>query len=199
MSPVPDPAQPSHLHKVFSPSRAGYLDTRIRRILYRPNRLAERYLKPGNRVLDLGCGPGFFTREFAKRVGDTGTVIAVDVQEEMLRILRGKMEREGLMPRIKTHLAEPDTLGLPTELNGTIDAAFAIFVVHEVPKPQKLFQEISSLLTPKGLFFYTEPRFEVSGREFRATLTQAERARLHTTEQRFYFINRAAVLWKVPS
>jgi ubiquinone/menaquinone biosynthesis C-methylase UbiE len=198
MSPVPDQVRPSHRHKVFSPSRAGYLDTRIRRILYRPDRFAERYIKPGSRVLDIGCGPGFFTREFAKRVGDTGTVIAVDVQEEMLRILRGRMEREGLMPRIKTHLCETDTLGLPTELNGTIDAAFAIFVVHEVPKPQRLFQEISSLLAPNGLFFYTEPLFEVSGKEFRDTLTQAERAKLHTTEQRFFLINRAAVLRKVP-
>ena len=75
-------------HNVFSAERAAHLDSRLRRFLYRPDQLAERYVKPGNRVLDFGCGPGFFTREFAKRVGDTGMVLAVDVQEEMLRILR---------------------------------------------------------------------------------------------------------------
>jgi ubiquinone/menaquinone biosynthesis C-methylase UbiE len=186
-----------HHHEVFSASRAGHLDTRFRRFLYRPDRLADRYVKPGNRVLDFGCGPGFFTREFARRVGDTGTVIAVDLQEEMLRILREKMEYEGLMPRIRTHQCAPDTLGLPGELDGTVDVAFAIFVVHEVPNPQKLFREISSLLVPEGLFFYSEPPFIVPGREFRASLAVAESAGLRLAEQRFFFLNRAAVLRKV--
>lgn len=186
-----------HHHKVFPASRAGLLDTRFRRVLYRPERLAERYIKPGSRVLDFGCGPGFFTREFARRVGETGTVIAVDLQEEMLRILTEKMEREGLMPRIRTHQCAPDTIGLSRELDGTVDVAFAIFVVHEVPNPHKLFREISSLLIPGGLFFYSEPPFVVPGREFRANLAYAEKAGLHLQEQRFFFVNRAAVLRKV--
>jgi ubiquinone/menaquinone biosynthesis C-methylase UbiE len=187
---------PRH-HEVFPASRAGILDTRFRRFLYRPDNLAERYVKPGSRILDFGCGPGFFTRGFALRVGDKGSVIAVDIQEDMLRILREKMEVEGLMPRIMTHLcAAPDTIGLPKEFEGTIDAAFAIFVVHEVPDPQKLFQEISSLLAPEGLFFYAEPPFVVSGSEFRANLTKAETAGLKVMEKRFFFVNRAAVLRK---
>jgi SAM-dependent methyltransferase len=183
-----------HRHEVFSASRAGHLDTRFRRFMYRPDRLAERYVRPGNRVLDFGCGPGFFTREFARRVGDTGTVIAVDLQEEMLRILREKMELEGLMPRIMTHQCTSDTPGLPPELYGTVDVAFAIFVVHEVPDPRKVFREISSLLVPEGLFFYSEPPFIVSGREFRANLAEAEEAGFRLVEQRFFFVNRAAVL-----
>jgi ubiquinone/menaquinone biosynthesis C-methylase UbiE len=183
-------------HEVFSAKHARHLDTRFRRFLYRPDRLAERYVQPGNRVLDVGCGPGFFTREFARRVGDTGTVIAVDLQEEMLHILREKLEPEGLMPRIRTHQCAPDTLDLPPELAGTVDVAFAIFVVHEVPDPRKLFGEISSLLKPSGLLFYTEPPFIVPGREFRAHLSEAEEAGLRVVEKRYYFVNRAAVLQK---
>jgi ubiquinone/menaquinone biosynthesis C-methylase UbiE len=186
-----------HHHEVFSASRAGHLDTRFRRFIYRPGCLAERYVTPGSCVLDFGCGPGFFTREFARRVGDTGTVIAVDVQEQMLRLLREKMEREGLMPRIRTHQCTPEAIGLPMDLDVTVDAAFAIFVVHEVPDPQRLFREISSLLVPGGLFFYSEPPFIVSGREFRANLAEAEKAGLKLVEQRFYFVNRAAVMRKV--
>ena len=184
-------------HEVFSASRAGHLDTRFRRFIYRPWRLAERYVKPGSRVLDFGCGPGFFTREFAKRVGDTGFVIAADLQQEMLRLLRDKMEHEGLMPRIRTHLCAPDTIGLPLELNGTIDVIFAIFVVHEVPDPLKLFGEISSLLKPEGLFFYSEPPFIVPGTEFRENLAEAERIGLKPVEKRFCFVNRAALLRKI--
>jgi len=184
-------------HELFSVKKAAYLDTRLRRFLYRPDRLAETYVKPGYRVLDFGCGPGFFTREFAKAVGETGRVFSVDLQEGMLTILREKMETDGLLPRITTHRCMPDSIGLPAELNGTFDAAFAIFVVHEVPDPQKLFSEISALLKPGGTFFYTEPPLEVSGREFGGNLECAGDAGFRVDERSFFFVNRAAVLRKV--
>ena len=190
-----DSPRPRH-HKVFSASKARHLDTRFRRFLYRPDRLAERYIQPGSRVLDVGCGPGFFTREFAKRVGDAGQVIAVDLQEGMLRILQEKLGPEGLMTRVRTHQCSPDTLALPPELDGTVDVAFAIFVVHEVPDPRRLFREIASSLRPGGLFYYTEPPFIVPGREFRAHLSEAEEAGLRVVEKRLFFVNRAAVLRK---
>jgi len=185
-----------HPHEVFSAKNAAHLDTRLRRFIYRPDRLAERFVKPGDRVLDFGCGPGFFTRQFAKRVGDTGKVIAADLQEEMLAIVREKLGREDLQPRIRTHRCEPDALGLTPERDGTIDVAFAIFVVHEVPNPAKLFREIAALLVPGGLFFYSEPPFIVSGREFQENLARAEEAGLRLVETRFFFVNRAAVLKK---
>jgi hypothetical protein len=106
----------SHHHEVFSASRAGHLDTRLRRFIYRPDHLAERYVQPGNTVLDFGCGSGFFTREFAKRVGTTGRVIAADVQQEMLGILQEKLGPEGLLPRITTHSCEPDSLNFPLNI-----------------------------------------------------------------------------------
>ncbi len=185
-----------HPHKVFPASRAGLLDSRLRRFIYRPDRLAERYVKPGDRVLDFGCGPGFFTRAFAKRAGDTGRVIAVDLQYEMLRLLREKLEPEGLMPRIRTHQCAADSIGLPPDCNGKIDAAFAIFVVHEVPDPDRLFREIAALLVPGGQLFYSEPPLEVSGREFRENLALAQEAGLKVAETRLFFVNRAALLMK---
>jgi len=186
---------PPH-HEVFSASRAGHLDSRLRRFIYRPDRLAERYVKPGDRVLDFGCGPGFFTREFAKKTGDTGIVIAVDLQEEMLRLLREKLETEGLMSRIRTHKCTQDSIGLSPEWDRKIDIAFAIFVVHEVPDPKKLFREISSLLRPGALLFYSEPPFIVSGAEFRDNLSLAQEAGFALIESRLFFVNRAAVLRK---
>jgi len=195
MTPSENPKKHRH-HEVFSASRAGHLDSRLRRFLYRPDRLAEKYVMPDNRVLDFGCGPGFFTREFAKRVGESGLVYSVDLQEEMLLILREKLETEGLMPRIRTHRCEPDSINLPGDLNGTIDAAFTIFVVHEVPDPAKLFREIAALLRPGGTLYYTEPPFIVSGREFRDNLALAEDAGFRLVETRFFFVNRAAVLKK---
>jgi ubiquinone/menaquinone biosynthesis C-methylase UbiE len=185
-----------HHHEVFSASRAGHLDTRMRRFLYRPDRLAERYVNPGDRVLDFGCGPGFFTREFAKRVGDGGQVFSVDLQKEMLAILQKKLEPEGLMPRIRTHQCGPDTINLPPDLNGTFDVAFTIFVVHEVPDPAKLFREIALLLKPGGMLFYTEPPFIVSGKEFREKLALAEEAGFRQADRSLFFVNRAVGLRK---
>lgn len=185
-----------HPHEVFSPSNAAHLDTRMRRFIYRPDRLAERYVKQGDRVLDFGCGPGFFTREFAKQVGESGQVFSVDLQEEMIRILRGKLEPEGLMPRIQTHKCEPDSINLPPDLNGTFDAAFTIFVVHEVPDPDRLFREIALLLKPGGLYFYSEPPFLVSGREFQEKIVIAEEAGFRLAKKFWFFVNRAAVLRK---
>ena len=185
-----------HQHRLFSAQKAARLDNPLRRFLYRPDRLAEQYVKPGDRVLDFGCGPGFFTREFAKRVGDRGQVFSVDLQEEMLAILRAKLEPEGLMSRVTTHRCRPDSLDLPADMNGTIDAAFAIFVVHEVPDPARLFREIATLLRTGGTLFFTEPPFEVSGREFRESIALAEEAGFLQTDRRFFFVNRATVLRK---
>jgi len=196
MSPRDTQKKCHHHHEVFSAERAGHLDTGVRRFLYRPDRLAERYVKPGYRVLDFGCGPGFFTREFAKRVGENGQVFPVDLQEGMLTILRGKMEAEGLLPRITTHQCSPDTIGLPADLNGTFDAAFTIFVVHEVPDPAKLFREIALLLRPGGTLFFTEPPLVVSGREFRENLALAEEAGFVLVDRSLFFVNRAAGLRK---
>ena len=186
----------SHARDVFSVEHAAHLDTNFRRFLYRPDRLAERYVKPGDRVLDFGCGPGFFTREFAKRVGEKGSVISADLQEGMLEIVRTKMAAEGLASRVTTHRCQPDSLALTPEKDGQVNAAFAIFVVHEVPDREKLFREIAAMLVPGGIFFYSEPPFLVSGMEFRESLALLEKAGLSVVETRWYFVNRAAVLRK---
>ncbi len=180
-------------HTVFPASRAAYLDTPLRRFLYRPDRLAEQLVKPGDRVLDFGCGPGFFTRECAKRVGDSGRVFSVDIQQEMLRIVKDKMESEGLLSRIITHQCRPDSIGLPPDLNKTFDVALAIFVVHEVPDPGKLFREIAALLKPGGTFYFSEPPIIVSGREFDEKVRLATQCGFELAGRTWLFVNRAAM------
>ena len=55
--------------KVCPVELAGGLDSRIRRLVHKPEKILKPYLVKGMTALDLGCGPGFFTLEIAKLVG----------------------------------------------------------------------------------------------------------------------------------
>jgi ubiquinone/menaquinone biosynthesis C-methylase UbiE len=60
---------------------AAIHDNRLRRILDNPTRsLKSAGIQPGQKVLEVGCGPGFFTVAAAKLVGDEGRVYAIDLQ-----------------------------------------------------------------------------------------------------------------------
>ena len=78
-------------NRVCPVERAGSLDNRIRRWLQNPRKILEPYIKEGMTVLDVGCGPGFFSIEIAQLVGKSGRVIAADLQEGMLQKLRDKI------------------------------------------------------------------------------------------------------------
>ncbi|MBK9392138.1 MAG: methyltransferase domain-containing protein [Bacteroidetes bacterium] len=70
---------------------AGSLDNFLRRMMHKPEKILSPFLKEGMTALDMGCGPGFFTVDLARLVGDGGRVIAADLQQEML----DKMFRKG--------------------------------------------------------------------------------------------------------
>jgi ubiquinone/menaquinone biosynthesis C-methylase UbiE len=78
-------------HRPYSAARAGHLTHALRRLIHPPGRILGHHICPGDTVLDLGCGPGYFSLPLARMVGPGGTVIAVDVQEEMLA-LTGKLQ-----------------------------------------------------------------------------------------------------------
>lgn len=181
-------------NKVFPASRASHLDGWWRRLLFQPDRLTDRYIRCGDTVLDIGCGPGFFTCAIARKVGDGGRVIAVDIQESMLAILKEKAQKGGLISRIRLHKAEPHTLDLaePERIN----VAFAFYVVHEVPDAARLIREVFALLVPGGTFLIVEPKFIVSAAEFDETLARAASAGFCRVDAPFVFLSRAVLLRK---
>jgi ubiquinone/menaquinone biosynthesis C-methylase UbiE len=181
-------------HLIFPTSRASHLDGWLRRLLFQPDRLVDRYVRPGDTVLDIGCGPGLFTRAIAQKVGDNGLVIAVDVQEGMLEILKEKAQKEGLISRIRLHKAELQSLGLEEPERVTV--AFAFYVVHEVPDAARLMQEVFALLVPSGIFLIVEPKFVVSAAEFEKTLALAASAGFRRVNSPSVFLSRAMELRK---
>ena len=79
---------PDERNRICPVELAGSLDGKIRRWLQNPQRILAPFVKEGMTVLDVGCGPGFFSVELAKLVGRTGKVISVDLQQGMLDMLR---------------------------------------------------------------------------------------------------------------
>jgi ubiquinone/menaquinone biosynthesis C-methylase UbiE len=72
-------------NRVCPVSLAGGLDNKIRRWLQNPRKILAPYIQEGMTVLDIGCGPGFFSIEMAQLVGKSGKVFAADLQEGMLQ------------------------------------------------------------------------------------------------------------------
>jgi ubiquinone/menaquinone biosynthesis C-methylase UbiE len=174
---------------------AGSLDNRIRRWLQDPRKILKPHVVEGMTVLDLGCGPGFFSVAIARMVGRSGRVIAADLQEGMLRKLGRKIEGTELEERIALHKCEENTLGLSEH----VDLIFAFYVVHEVPDQGRLFREMDSILKPDGRVFIAEPPFHVSKTAFEETLGRARAAGLTPAGRPKVPFSRAAILKKSSS
>jgi ubiquinone/menaquinone biosynthesis C-methylase UbiE len=158
--------------RVCPVERAGSLDNRTRRWLQNPRKILGPYIKEGMTVLDLGCGPGFFLIEIAQMVGESGRVIACDLQEGMLQKVRDKVRGTDLEARITLHKCETDRIGWSDE----VDFALAFYMVHEIPDQRRLFAELSAILRPEGQILVVEPPFHVSKSAFRETIRVARAA-----------------------
>ncbi len=150
--------------------RAGALESRIRRWLQDPRKIVAPFVREGMRVLEPGCGPGFFTVELADLVGPTGRVFAIDLQEGMLAHLAAKVRGTPLEGRITLVRSDADRLGA-TE---PVDFALAFYMVHEVPDKAGFFRQIRAVLRRGGSLLLVEPKmFHVSRAAWEETLRVA--------------------------
>ena len=109
-------------------------------------------IQPGDRVLELGPGPGVFTVEAARRAGPEGTLHAVDIQPKMIDMVRERIREQGVK-NVETHVGS--ALELPFE-NDSIDRAFLITVLPEIPNPIAALAEIKRVLKPDGIVSISE-------------------------------------------
>jgi ubiquinone/menaquinone biosynthesis C-methylase UbiE len=156
-----------------------FIDNPLRRLLHNPEKIVGPYVKPGMTVMDVGCGMGLFSIAMAKMVGPQGRVLAVDLQQKMLDLLRERAEKPGVSDRIQTHRCEADRLGTDVP----IDFVLAFMMVHEVQDARRLLNEIRTILKPGGMLFVAEPRLHVSGRDFAAMVATANDVGFHVTEE----------------
>lgn len=118
--------------------------------------LANLGLKPNMTVCDMGCGNGFYAIPIAKLLGESGRVLAVDIQPEMLVLLRDRMESENVQ-NITPILGSVDEPRLP---ENSVDLFLMVDVYHEFSYPEQMLAAIHRALKPDGLIVLVEFRAE---------------------------------------
>ncbi|KAI9002991.1 methyltransferase [Hyaloraphidium curvatum] len=111
--------------------------------------LEEAGLAPGDRVLDVGCGPGNVTGLLLARVGGAGAVVGLDRHDGLLAAARARHGDRATF--VAADLLQP----LPAEL-GTFDAVVARRVLMYLPDPAAVLRRLLALLRPGGLVFVQE-------------------------------------------
>jgi ubiquinone/menaquinone biosynthesis C-methylase UbiE len=113
-------------------------------------------IRPGMIVADVGAGVGYFSVRVGKRIGPQGKVLAVDVQPEMLAILRNRAAKAKLT-NIEAILGSESDPHLPAK---SCDLILMVDVYHELSQPQKMLQKMKQALKPDGRLVLLEYRKE---------------------------------------
>lgn len=136
---------------------ADWLERPEREAEEKPQRLLQALkLKPGEVVADIGAGTGFYSWRLAKEVGEKGLVYAVDIQQEMLDLLAGKMA-ELKITNVKGVLGTITDPKLPAH---SVDLVLLVDVYHEFDHPYEMMQAICQALKPGGRVVLVEFRAE---------------------------------------
>jgi ubiquinone/menaquinone biosynthesis C-methylase UbiE len=103
-------------------------------------------LRPGEVVADVGSGPGYFTLRFARAVGETGRVYAVDVSPDMIRTLNHRLRDAGIRNVVPV-LSEPDDPLLP---DASVDRFVIVDTWHHVEGRPAYLALLKRMLKPGG-------------------------------------------------
>jgi ubiquinone/menaquinone biosynthesis C-methylase UbiE len=182
--------QKPQAHTFCSVSHANHFKSWFRRLFQNPRRILTGLIEPGMTVMDIGCGPGYFTLPLAEMVGAEGHVIAADVQPEMLEMVSEQLRGSPFKDRVLLHACEQDAIGFPDKL----DFVLAFYMVHETPDRPRFLAELYGALKPGGRLFLAEPWGHVSTKQYQATLQEAIAAGFTILEHRRLLITHAAIL-----
>lgn len=136
--------------------RGNLLAISARRLVHNPKRILGPHLAEGMTVMDVGCGMGYFTIPMARMVGESGRVIAADLQPEMLKGMLRNAEKSEVKNRIEPRLCGKASMNIGN-LSGKINFAILFMMLHEVPDRERLVREVSDALEPGGQLLFAEP------------------------------------------
>ena len=183
-------SSPEKNHRVCPVEMSFSLDNRIRRWVQNPRVILKPHIQEGMTVLDVGCGPGFFSIDMAALVGASGQVIAADLQEGMLEKIRNKIRATDLEARISVHRCASDRIGVTQ----AVDFVLVFYMFHEVPNKEAFLAEIGSIIKPDGRVLLVEPPLHVSQSAFEAMIEKARSAGFELVDRPKVFLSKAALL-----
>ena len=131
---------------------APVLEIRGRDLVAGPKKVLGAFgLTPGQTVPEIGPGTGFYSVEAARRVGSSGHLICLDLQAEMLRHTRKRIESSNLV----ASFVQASAHALPLR-SAAVDLVFLITVLGEIPDRTKALAEIKRVLRPTGRLSVSE-------------------------------------------
>jgi len=144
------------ISKVMGHRGANWLERPARKTKERPDLLVDSLpLGPSDTVADIGAGTGYLTFRVAPRV-PRGNVLAVDIQPEMLTIIRERIEKRGVTNVVPIRGTVTDS-NLPAD---SIDLAYMVDAYHEFSHPYEMMTALYEDLTPGGRVVLVEYRRE---------------------------------------
>ncbi|MDT8389532.1 MAG: class I SAM-dependent methyltransferase [Lentisphaeria bacterium] len=137
---------------VFPPKYAFTLLLPLRNIFLSPGKLIKRLeLQESHTVLEIGPGPGYFSVPVARHLRQ-GTLVLLDLQQEMLDMCRRRLEKRGIA-NVEYVMTDGASLGL--EAN-RFDRVFMVTVIGEVANKDSYLREIHSILKEDGILSISE-------------------------------------------
>jgi ubiquinone/menaquinone biosynthesis C-methylase UbiE len=143
-----------HFYKFPMPQfMANLIDNPFRRRIQPPQETPIRHgVQPGMTVLEIGPGNGTYTIATARRVGNSGKVITVDIEPRMIQRVTQRADAEGIT-NIEARLA--DVYNLPFD-DEKFDLVYMIAVINEIPNPESALREFQRVLKPNGKLVFSE-------------------------------------------
>ncbi|KAJ3496307.1 hypothetical protein NMY22_g19832 [Coprinellus aureogranulatus] len=117
------------------------------------------HIKPGMKILDVGCGPGTITRGFAELVGADGRVVGMDMAEKVISVARQNAAQKGLN---NLEFLVADGGKMPFE-DGTFDVVFCHAVLVHAPDPIGLLAEMRRVCKIGGIVAARDKRWRRFG------------------------------------
>ena len=186
--------QVSRRHHHVCPWWIAYtFDNPLRKLFHNPAKIFRDHIKEGMTVVDVGCGMGYFSIGMAKIVGANGKVIAVDLQQKMLDVMRRRAGRYGVADRIMAHRCESDSLGLKE----SADFILAFWMVHEIGDRDNFFRQLRSILSPEGKILIAEPKMHVTAEALDKTIVIAQNNGLRCCDAPSIRLSRTVLLQKI--
>ncbi len=174
-------------HNVCPIQKANALNSKARKMVQNPKKILKKYVKPGMKVLDHGCGPGMFSVAMAEM---GAKVIAADLQQGMLDKLKNNIKDTRYEKNISVIKCDEDKINVDEK----VDFMLSFYVIHEIKDKENFFKQAKKILKENSKLYIAEPIFHVSKNEFEQTLEIAEKQGFKLIERPKYWLSRTAVL-----